>query len=123
MNLQTRPKDITINRAEQTMQITWGDNAIGGYPLSWLRANCPCATCRETRRQATTAVDTLLLNSSPSLEPSIEVARVELVGNYAIRLEWTDSHGAGIFGFSSLRDAIDLEKLGPNGKPRFNFHF
>ncbi|MEM7128929.1 MAG: DUF971 domain-containing protein [Chloroflexota bacterium] len=121
MELQKRPKNITIDREKQTMQIDWGNDTRGDYPLRWLRANCPCATCREVRREASVAVDVLQLNSGPNIEPSTEVARAELVGNYAIRLEWTDGHGAGIFGFGSLRDAIALEKLTLDGSPIFNY--
>lgn len=122
MNVQTHPKDITIDRAAEMMTIEWGDGAVATYPLRWLRANCPCANCRELRRQATEVVDMLQLNTSSSLDPSTEIAKAELVGNYALRLEWTDGHGSGIFGFGALREAMDLEKLGPNGSPHFNFH-
>ena len=123
MDLKTRPKDITIERESGVMQIEWADGAKGDYPLKWLRANCPCATCKEARRQATAGVDMLQLNMGPAVEPSIEVARAELVGNYAIRLEWTDGHGAGIFGYALLREAIDLEKLSSTGSPHLNFLF
>ena len=123
MNPKTRPKDIAIAREAKTMSIEWADGAHGDYPLSWLRANCPCATCKETRRQSTASVDMLQLNMGPALEPSTEVATAELVGNYAIRLEWTDGHGTGIYGFSALRDAIDIEKLSSNGAPELNFLF
>ena len=123
MNLRERPKDITIEREKGVMHIEWGDGETGDYPLLWLRANCPCATCREARRQATSDANMLQLNMGPAVEPSTEVAGAELVGNYAIRVEWTDGHGAGIFGFGALRDAINLEKLSPTGTPELNFRF
>lgn len=123
MNLTHRPKDIAIERENGTMNIEWADGEVGEYPLRWLRANCPCATCKEARRQSTANVDMLQLNMGPAVEPSTEVARAELVGNYAIRLEWTDGHGAGIFGFRLLREAMPLEKLSPTGAPELNFLF
>lgn len=123
MNLQTRPKDIAIERESGTMKIEWLDGEVGEYPLRWLRANCPCATCKETRRQATSNVDMLQLNMGPVIEPSTDVERAELVGNYAIRLEWTDGHGAGIFGYALLREAMSLQKLSDAGTPELNFLF
>lgn len=123
MSKPTHPKDITIERATNTMQIVWSDDAVGEYPLRWLRANCPCATCKEVRSEAALASQTLTLNMNVPAEPSTDVARAELVGNYAIRIEWTDGHGSGIFAYSSLRAATDLEKIGPTGSPHLNFTF
>lgn len=123
MQAATQPKDITIERATSTMKITWGDGVDSEYPLRWLRANCPCATCKEVRSEAAMATEMLTLNMNAPAEPSTEVARAELVGSYAIRLEWTDGHGAGIFAYSSLRSATDLEKIGPSGSPNLNFTF
>jgi len=93
-----RPRDITIERDQGIMRLTWHDNRVSDFPLRWLRANCPCATCREERRKA--ASDPLHLNVGP--EPSIEIKSGDLVGNYAVRLEWTDGHATGIYAFSAL---------------------
>jgi len=123
MSKLTQPKDITIERAKNTMQIVWGDDLTSQYPLRWLRANCPCATCKEVRSEAALASETLTLNMNAPVEPSTDVARAELVGSYAIRIEWTDGHGTGIFAYSSLRAATDLEKIGPTGLPNLNFTF
>ena len=77
MNLKNRPKDIAIAREQGIMHIEWADGEKGEYPLRWLRANCPCATCKETRRQATTEVDMLQLNMGPAVEPSTAVGQAE----------------------------------------------
>lgn len=121
IDLRTRPSDITVDRNAGELRITWGDDHVSRYPLQWLRANCPCATCREERReaameQATSAVDELRLMSGPL--PSTQIANAVLVGNYAIRLEWTDGHATGIYAFADLRgatadDADDLPPLLP----------
>ena len=34
----------------------------------------------------------------------IKVVKAELVGNYAIQMEWSDGHGSGIYSFQYLRD-------------------
>ncbi|MBV7330979.1 DUF971 domain-containing protein [Chloroflexi bacterium TSY] len=123
MSLETRPADITIAREKGEMIIKWSDGIEGVYPLRWLRANCPCATCREARRQAAAATDMLMLNSNLPAEPSTEISGAELVGNYAIRLEWNDGHGSGIYGFALLRASMELEKMNPNGSPILNFAY
>ena len=94
-----KPQTITIDRERQTLRLTWADDQLCTYRLDWLRANCPCATCREQRSAA--AADPLRLNVGPL--PSSSVASAELIGNYALRILWADGHESGIYPFASLR--------------------
>jgi DUF971 family protein len=117
MNLQTRPKDIAIDRSAGNLKITWADNHVSEFNLRWIRANCPCATCREERRAAELNTDLLKLSSGPL--PSTQIAGAELVGNYAVRLTWTDGHTAGIYAFTSLRASCPCSYCHPEGPPPF----
>lgn len=123
MNLQTHPKDISIERAEGVMTITWSDDKVSRYPLRWLRANCPCATCKETRAVAQANTDMLTLNVGPMVEPSTEVVGAEIVGNYAVRLVWSDGHDSGIYPFAGLRACADEDKMNPDGSPKRGHDF
>ncbi|HXF61672.1 MAG TPA: DUF971 domain-containing protein [Caldilineaceae bacterium] len=109
-----RPQDITVDRAAATLRITWQDGHLSVYPLRWLRANCPCATCREERRAAL-AADPLRLTTTPP--PSLEITGAELVGNYAVRFDWRDGHGAGIYVFAALRASCPCSQCNPEGPP------
>jgi DUF971 family protein len=42
------------------------------------------------------------------IPPDIFIRRCEYVGNYAIRITWSDGHDSGIFPFRFLRDLSDL---------------
>ena len=110
-----RPRDIAVDRATGRLTITWSDQHISEFALRWLRANCPCATCREERRVAALQTDMLTLSSGPL--PSTQIAGAELVGNYAIRLKWTDHHDTGIYAFSLLREACPCPQCHPAGPP------
>jgi len=110
-----RPRDIAIDRTTNRLTITWADDHVSEYELRWLRANCPCATCREERRVAAVETDFLKLSSGPL--PSTQIAGAELVGNYAIRLKWTDGHDTGIYAFSLLRAACPCLHCHPAGTP------
>lgn len=110
-----RPRDIAVDRAGGRLTITWGDQHVSEFALRWLRANCPCATCREERRVAALQTDMLTLSSGPL--PSTQIAGAELVGNYAIRLKWTDHHDTGIYAFSLLREACPCPQCHPAGPP------
>lgn len=116
MTTSARPQDITIDRTASVMRITWRDGHVSDFVLRWLRANCPCATCREERREnALAAADLLRVTSTPP--PSIDVVGAEFVGHYAIRLTWSDGHATGIFPFASLRASCPCPACNPDGAP------
>jgi DUF971 family protein len=111
----TRPKSLTVDRAAATLRVEWLDGHISHYPLRWLRANCPCATCREERRAAALEADELKLMSGPL--PSAEITAAELVGNYAVRFTWADGHDTGIYVFAALRASCPCLECNPDGAP------
>ena len=111
METETQPQSITVERATGLMHVVWQDGHHSDYTLRWLRANCPCATCREEQRVA--REDPLSLRPMPSAE----IAGAELVGNYAVRLQWSDGHSSGIYAFSSLRNSCPCKECNPKGPP------
>lgn len=115
VDLRTRPLNLTVDRSAGTLAVVWRDGHTSQFPLRWLRANCPCATCREERRAAVLAADELRLTSGP--QPSVEIAHAELVGNYAVRFEWSDGHGTGIYAFTNLRASCPCSACHPDGPP------
>ena len=115
--MQSRPKDIAIDRPASTLRITWLDDHVSEFSLRWVRANCPCATCREERSAAALNTDMLKLSSGPL--PSTQVANAQLVGNYALRLEWTDGHATGIYPFTAMRASCPCAACNPEGPPPF----
>lgn len=112
---QIRPREITVRREEQELTILWADGLAATYPLRWLRANCPCASCREQRRTAAEQRDPLALSVGPP--PSTEIVGAELVGNYAVRPEWSDGHATGIYTFAALRATYADEHVNSSALP------
>jgi DUF971 family protein len=109
------PAALTVERAAKLLRVTWQDGHQSRYALRWLRAHCPCATCREERRAAALETDLLKLSTAPP--PSTEIMGAELVGNYAVRFTWTDGHDAGIFTFAALRASCPCPVCHPEGAP------
>ena len=80
-----------------TLAITWADGQESRYKAHDLRLACPCATC----------VDELTgeRRLDPArVPPDIKPVRIESVGNYAIRISWSDGHDTGIYTYERLRD-------------------
>jgi DUF971 family protein len=96
-----RPLQIELDRARE-LRICWEDGEVSVYPLSLLRRGCPCAMCR-AEREATTGTR-LPTVPPPEVQRRMAVAeKVELVGNYALRVTWQDGHAAGIYDYAFLR--------------------
>ena len=82
-------------RGAKTTEIEWGDGHKGTYPHTILRGYCPCAGCQghEGTIKFIEITDGAML----------EIEKVELVGNYALRFDWFDGHGSGIYSYTYLR--------------------
>lgn len=82
-------------RGAKTTEIEWGDGHKGIYPHTILRGYCPCAGCqgREGSIKFIEVTDGAML----------EIENIEPVGNYALRFDWFDGHGSGIYSYRYLR--------------------
>ncbi|MDD5191495.1 MAG: DUF971 domain-containing protein [Dehalococcoidales bacterium] len=96
------PAKLDVKK-DQGITITWLDGKISVYTLSLLRSMCPCAKCKEERAEK--AAKKPLLNVLPGNYASdMHIVSAELVGNYALKLAWSDNHDAGIYSFNYLRE-------------------
>lgn len=84
------------------LTIFWDDGHECIYSLADLRKTCPCATCRDLRRQLEEG-DALTLMTGAAINPSIEVVAVNPVGRYAVQFTWKDGHNTGLYTYESLR--------------------
>jgi DUF971 family protein len=94
------PSDLKLKRAEQQLVIRWQDGHQSELSAATLRQNCPCATCRTEREKRT---DTSLPMLSAAAAANVRLTGAELMGQYAIKLIWSDGHDTGIFEYRFLR--------------------
>ena len=96
------PETIDVKKS-QGLHITFADASVCDYSLEQLRSMCPCATCREQRAEK--KISKPLLKVLPgNYAGDVVIDSVELVGNYAIRITWTDGHDSGIYSFKYLHE-------------------
>jgi DUF971 family protein len=81
-------------RGAKITEIDWADGHTGVYPHEILRGYCPCATC-----QGHSGTVTFVKASGNQLE----IEDIEPVGNYALRFQWFDGHGTGLYAYPYLR--------------------
>jgi DUF971 family protein len=107
-SLQTTPIKLDLKRDERLL-IHWQDGVVSTYPVSLLRARCPCAQCKTIRQEQDAQAAAKPKRPKLTILPGdhsapLSALSAELVGNYAIKIEWSDRHGSGIYSFRYLRD-------------------
>jgi DUF971 family protein len=97
----TDPEHISISKSKG-IKIDWKDGRTSDYGLRYLRHHCPCAVCSGSHGTPPQAPP---IEPSPfqMYQPALKMVNVEPVGNYAIRILWSDGHGSGIYSFEHLR--------------------
>lgn len=90
------PKEIR-KKGNKQLKITWEDGHVTLFDFRLLRQNCPCASCVSEL----TGERTLHPESVPE---GLEATKAEIVGNYALRFQFSDGHHTGIYTFEKLRE-------------------
>ena len=103
----TDPEHIAISKSKG-IEIDWKDGHHSTYGLEYLREECPCAVC-------TGAHGTVPLKDQPKpafamYKPVLKMTSVEPVGHYAVRIQWSDGHGTGIYSFEHFRAICPCEE-------------
>ena len=104
METSITPTNINADRDQKVMTIVWSDGKMCSYRFGALRDACPCATCRDSSPNEA-EIDPLEL---PLLDTRATMMRkLELVGNYALTIEWEDGHHFGIYNWEYLRSLCE----------------
>ncbi len=100
--------DIYPTRIERLpgklLLIEWSDGERRSYSYRELQDNCPCATCREKRKQPPAASGPLLPVIAASEAQPLELERMIPVGNYAYHIFFNHGCDSGIYSFEFLRE-------------------
>ena len=102
---------------DRGLTIKWSDSSESFYPIAYLRRMSPSAEARQLRKQMSENPLTVLPASSNNDQP-LTALGAELVGNYAIRIEFSDGHNTGIYTWKYLREIQpqgETEKLANDG--------
>src|SRR6516165_4392243 len=92
---------------DERLAIEWSDGRRTLHTWQHLRANCPCATCREERNVPPNPFR--IINPAERSEPLRPIAMTP-VGRYAYKITWNDGHDTGIYSFDVLRQLDESEK-------------
>jgi DUF971 family protein len=106
MPIASDPEHIAISKSKG-IKIDWKDGHRSEYGLQYLRDECPCAECAGTHgtppRPKGGAPGLAGDGPFPMFQPALKMLGVEPVGSYAIRIDWSDGHKAGIYSYDHFR--------------------
>ncbi len=99
--MDPRPKHLDLQR-DRGLGIQWDDGRESFYPLPLLRKLSPSAEQRLLREEMEQNPLTVLPANGTSAD-ELRAIDAELIGNYAIRIKFSDGHETGIFTWHYLR--------------------
>lgn len=97
-----RPDDVGPNDDGTALAIAWKDGHRSVFEPRMLRIACRCAVCVDEM----TGRRILRPEDVPS---DIHPLAIHYVGRYALRFDWSDGHGTGIYPFEYLRRLCPCE--------------
>jgi DUF971 family protein len=115
LDLRKKPIDIKVRVSTgEGVEVTWSDGHASRYDFPYLREHCPCALCndeREKKARIGTSASGAGASSAvlPMFKPRVTAKSATAVGNYAIQIEFSDSHATGIYSFEHLREICPCE--------------
>jgi len=99
---------LAVRSSQDAIQIDWADGHPSRYNPRDVRLACRCAACvDEVTHQPILQPERVPLNVKPKA--------IEVVGNYALQIYWTDGHSSGLYTYDHLREICDCETC---AKPR-----
>jgi DUF971 family protein len=105
---RTKPANVNVHVTSGAgVDITWADGHQSHYDFTYLREQCPCATCNDERGKkeafAVSAGPTASSTLLPMFKAKPRAQAATQVGNYAIQISFSDGHGTGIYSYDYLR--------------------
>ena len=95
------PTNLDLKK-DEALTIIWDDGLTSIYPIAYLRRLSPSADMRELRKSMAKNPLTILPDSMGS-PGTLTATGAELVGNYAIKISFSDGHDTGMYTWDYLR--------------------
>ena len=97
------PIEVRAPKNARLLEIVWDDDSTTFHRHLMLRGFCPCAMCQGHEGPVR------WVDATDQLPPvAFDLESLEPTGSYALRLQWGDGHGSGIYTFDHLRALGEL---------------
>jgi DUF971 family protein len=102
------PKNLDLDK-DRGLSVTWADGAQSFYPIEYLRRMSPSAEMKQFRDEQKENPLSVIPEKMTRHEGPLVALSAEMIGNYAIRIRFSDGHDTGIYSWTYLRQ-IDPSK-------------
>jgi len=89
------PTDIKLHKKSATLELLYADGACHSFSAEFLRVHSPSAEVRGHGKGQE------ILQKG---KRQVKIVSIEPVGNYAIKLSFSDGHDTGIYSWTYLRE-------------------
>jgi len=96
------PQQLDLKK-DKGLTVQWSDGATSYYSIAYLRRMSPSAEMRELRDEMKKNPLTVLPAKMTAQRGPLVALDAEMVGNYAIRIRFSDGHSTGIYSWEYLR--------------------
>ena len=98
------PTRIDLKK-DRGLTVEWSDGSTSYYSIAYLRKMSPSAEMRQLRDEQSRNPLTVLPASASRASPGpLTALGAETVGNYALRIRFSDGHDTGIYSWAYLRE-------------------
>ena len=94
------PSEIRLNPEHNILTVAFDNGESFGLRAEYLRVESPSAEVRNHGGPKTIVMG----------KEQVKIASLEPVGNYAIRINWSDGHSTGIYSYDHLRRICPCEE-------------
>lgn len=112
------PRKLDLKK-DRGLTIEWADGTTSYYTVVYLRKMSPSAEMRELRAEMKRNPLTVLPAKMSGPSVPLTALGAEMVGNYALRIHFSDGHSTGIYSWEYLRQidpaVQELKKSKPEG--------
>ena len=99
-----RPRHLELQK-DKGLTVHWQDGTQSFYPVLYLRRMSPSADARMLRQKmAQNPLTVLPISSTGSGDTALTATGAEMIGNYAVRITFSDGHDTGIYSWQYLRE-------------------
>lgn len=103
-------------KKDRGLTVEWPDGSTSYFTIAYLRRMSPSAEARQLREEMAKNPLTVLPASRGASGP-LTAESAELVGNYALRIRFSDGHDTGIYSWGYLREIDPQHQPQPGQGP------
>lgn len=98
------PRALDLKK-DRGLTVEWADGSTSYFTIAYLRRMSPSAEARQLREDlASNPLAVLPASAVNATGAPLTALDAELIGNYAIRIRFSDGHDTGLFSWSYLRE-------------------